>query len=165
LTTVPKIQDLIKSDAAGIRADRTAAAPAPLLPSAATRPEETSASGPKGSNRTPFHNVGLATEIRGFITARGVTAIEVYAGSSPTWPLLVYGTGSEGAVFKALLTGANVLLHFKSARPAEIDGVEVVCESSDGGSGGRFLLTQQQASDIVSGKSEITRFFVENVQF
>ena len=163
--TVPRIQDLIKSDSAGIRSDRTAAAPAPLLPSAAIRPEESASKGAKGSNRAPFGNVGLGGEIRGFITARGVTAIEIYAGSSPTWPLLVYGTGSEGAVFKAILTGANALLHFKSARPAEIDGIEIVCEGSDGGSGGRFMLTPEQATDIVSGKREITRFFVDNVQF
>lgn len=167
VVTKPRIQDLIKSDEAGIRADRTAAAPAPLLPAAAARKDESNARAgmQKAGSRMPFGNVGLAGEIRGFVTARGVTAIEVYAGSTPTWPLLVYGTGSEGAVFKALLTGANALLHFKSARPAEIDGIEIVCESSDGGSGGRFALTAAQAQEIVSGKTEITRFYVENVQF
>ncbi len=164
----PRIQDLIKSDAAGIRADRTAAAPAPLLPTAATRAASAAgakAGAAKSGSRSAFGNVGLAGEMRGFVTARGITAVEVYAGTSPTWPLIVYGTGSEGAVFKALLTGANLLLHFNGARPAEIDGLEIVCESSDGGSGGRFTLTPQQASEIVSGKTEITRFYVENVQF
>lgn len=159
----PRIQDLIKSDEAGIRADRTGARSATLLPEAATRAKETTTA--KTGSRAAFANVALAGEIRGFVTARGVTGVEVFAGPSPTWPLLVYRTGSEGAVFKALVTGANALLHFQGTRAHEVQGLEIVCETSDGGSGGRFSLTPQQASEIVSGRTEITRFYVENVQF
>jgi hypothetical protein len=160
----PRIQDLIKSNEAGIRTDRTAPAAAPLLPSAAVRAAPDAKAGAKGT-RAPYPNVALATEIRGFVTARGVAGIEVYAGASPTWPQLVYSTASEGAVFKALVTGANLLLHMQSARPGEIEGVEVVCVSPEGGSGGRFQLSQKQAEELVSGKTEITRFYVENVIF
>lgn len=160
-----RIQDLIKSDEAGIRADRTGARSAALLPEAAQRAPEGSAGTAKRRGRAPLANVALAGEIRGFVIARGVTGIEIYAGPTPSWPLLVYNTGSEGAVFKALLTGANALLHFQGTRAAEVQGVEIVCETADGGSGGRFLLTPKQASEIVSGRIEITRFYVENVQF
>jgi hypothetical protein len=154
---------MIKADEAGIRADRTGARTTALIPEAASRPA--SAAKPGKGGRAPLGNVALAGELRGFVLARGVTGIEIYAGPRPSWPLLVYNTGSEGAVFKALLTGANALLHFQGTRPSEVQGIEIVCETSDGGSGGRFSLTPQQASEIVSGRTEITRFYVENVQF
>lgn len=163
----PRIQDLIKADEAGIRADRTGARSATLLPEAATRsaPGAMKPGAGKAGSRSPFGNVALGGELRGFVLARGVTGIEIFAGPSPTWPLLVYNTGSEGAVFKALVTGANALLHFQGTRAAEVQGIEIVCETSEGGSGGRFSLTPKQASEIVSGRTEITRFYVENVQF
>jgi hypothetical protein len=162
----PRIQDLIKADEAGIRADRTAARTATLLPEAATRAKDGGKAGAgKAGARAPFANVALAGEIRGFVLSRGITGIEIYAGPSPSWPQLVYNTGSEGAVFKALVTGANALLHFQGTRASEVEGVEIVCVTSDGGSGGRFSLTPTQASEIVSGRTEITRFYVENVQF
>jgi hypothetical protein len=160
-----RIQDLIKADSAGIRADRTAARTGALMPEAAKRPDSAGKAGTGKRGRAPLANVALAGEIRGFVLARGVTGIEIYAGPNPSWPLLVYNTGSEGAVFKALLTGANALLHFQGTRGSEVQGVEIVCETADGGSGGRFSLTPKQASEIVSGRTEITRFYVENVQF
>ena len=78
---------------------------------------------------------------------------------------MVYKTTSEGAVFKALVVSANALLHFRNQDPSPIDGVDVVCETPDGGMGGRFELTPQLARDLVDGTYEITRFYVENVQF
>jgi len=163
----PRIQDLIKSDEAGIRSDRTGARATSLLPEAAMKKDDTAKKpgGTKAGTRAPLGDVALAGEIRGFVTARGVTGVEVYSGPNPSWPLLVYSTGSEGAVFKALLTGANALLHFQGTHSAQVQGVEIVCETSDGGSGGRFSLTPKQASEIVSGRIEITRFYIENVQF
>lgn len=161
----PRIQDLIKSDQAGLRTDRISASDAPLLPAAATRIEDSKKGASGDGTRAPFVNIGLGGEIRSFIVARGVTGVELFAGTSATWPLVVYNTSSEGAVFKALVTGANALLHFRSSRPTELDGLEILCDTGDGGSGGRFVLTPEHATAIVSGSTEITRFYLDNVQF
>ncbi len=161
----PRLQDLIRSNSAGVRDNATAPAAAPSVLPAAVATQE-----PKRSSRPTEANIahpdpGLAGELRGFVTARGITAVQVYRGADDTHPRLVFGTGSEGAVFKALLVSANALLHFQSVRPTAVQGIEIECESSDGGLGARLLLNPQQASDIVTGRTEITRFFVENVQF
>jgi hypothetical protein len=116
-------------------------------------------------SRTPFADTALAGDIRGFAASRGVTAIDVYQGASTKRPLLVFATSSEGALFKALIVAANALLHLESTKPGTIEGFEVLCETADGGLGGRFDLTPKLAADLVSGRYEITRFFVENVRF
>jgi hypothetical protein len=165
-----RIQDMIRDNEAGIRPEVASPTALQVLPAAtATTPSPTNsavrAKVRSGIAYQPFPDRALAGEIRGFVTGRGMTAVEVYAGTSATRPLLVYGTSSEGAVFKALLTAANALLHFQSARPGAIDGIELLCETPDGGLGGRFSLSPEQASDIVSGKTEITKFYVDNVIF
>jgi hypothetical protein len=159
----PRLQDYIKSNAGGLRAPDKAAPPAATAantPAAALRRSERAA-----PSRAPLPDTALAGEIRGFATARGVSSIDVHQGSSPKRPLLVFGTSSEGALFKALVVASNTLLHLESTKPGAIEGFDVLCETPDGGLGGRFELTPKLASDLVSGRYEITRFFVENVRF
>ncbi|HLF56684.1 MAG TPA: hypothetical protein VI942_07560 [Thermoanaerobaculia bacterium] len=156
----PRLQDLIRSNEAGMRQ-------APPKPQTTSTPlaGATQATRVKAEQRLPFGDAGVASEIRGFVTARGVNSIEVYRGAETKWPLLVYETGSEGAVFKALVVSANALLHVQGKSPGAIDGFEVLCETPDGGQGGRFELSPQLASELIAGRYEITRFYVENVVF
>ena len=159
----PKLQDFIRSNAGGLRA------PAQTAPPPVNRQDTPAAALHKGerspATRAPLADTELAGEIRGFITSRGVTAVDVHQGVAAKRPLLVFGTSSEGALFKALVVASNTLLHFESTKPGTIEGFEVLCETPDGGLGGRFDLTPKLAADLVSGRYEITRFFVENVRF
>lgn len=159
----PRLQDYIRSNAGGLRAPENAAPPPANrtdTPAAALRRAERVT-----TSRTPLADTSLAGEIRGFVTARGVTAIDVHQGNSAKRPLLVFGTASEGALFKALVVASNTLLHLESTKPGVVEGFDVLCETPDGALGGRFDLTPKLAADLVSGRYELTRFFVENVRF
>lgn len=159
----PQLKDYIRSNAGGLRAPaQTAPPPANRTdtPAAALRMESRGAPA-----RGPLSDTALAGEIRGFIGARGVASIDVHQGQSPKVPLLVFGTSSEGALFKALVVASNALLHLENVKPGAVEGFEVLCETPDGGLGGRFDLTPKLAADLISGRYEITRFFVENVRF
>ena len=95
----------------------------------------------------------------------GGLPVEVAQGSAARRPLLVYETESEGNVFRALLASAAALVDAQKRFPGAVDSVEMVCETSDGSLGARFTLTPQQAADLLAQRHEITRFFVDNVQF
>ncbi|MCM2270265.1 MAG: hypothetical protein NDJ75_09195, partial [Thermoanaerobaculia bacterium] len=96
---------------------------------------------------------------------RGASGVAVYRGGNARKPMLAFETGTEASVFKAILASSATLLQLRGARPGAVDGFEVVCETVSGQSGGRFDLTPELAEAIVSRRYEITRFYVENVQF
>jgi hypothetical protein len=154
-----RLQDLIRKNEAGLRASATAPA-AGESPGALQQAEQ-----PTGGKRVLLQDPELAGDIRGLITARGVTAVVVFRGPTARRPLLVFGTTSEGAVFKALLTASNALLELGKQTPGRVDGFQLVCETDDGGLGARFDLSPEDALGIVSGRYEITRYFVDNVEF
>lgn len=157
----PRLQDLIRSNEAGMRQP-------PPRPEPTSVPRAAATAGPArggATERAPYGDATIAAEIKGLVTARGVTGIAVHRGARAKWPLLVFETGSEGAVFKALVVGANALLALEAKSPGAVEGFELQCETPDGGSGGRFQVTPQLAGEIASGRYEITRFYVENVVF
>jgi hypothetical protein len=156
----PRLQDLIATDQAGIREpERKTIGAIPRTGADLNRAPS------PASSRAPYPDASVSTEIRGFATARGLTALSVHQGPRARRPLIVFKTTSEGAVFKALVVSANALLHLRSKDPSPVDGIDLVCETPNGGMGGRFELTPQLARDLVNGTYEITRFYVENVRF
>lgn len=154
------LQDKIRSNEAGMR-------PAPARMPVVSAPRTGTSSSRKGQafERALYPNTGLATDILGFAAARGVSGLAVYRGETAKRPLLVFATGSEGSVFKALVVSSNALLFMQNTRPGTMDAFEVLCETDDGASAGRFILTSQLAADLVAGHYEITRFYVDNVIF
>ncbi len=155
----PRLEDLIRSKEAAIQIPVARPAGSPV-----TRAMD---GGKKSSSSTHvmLPDSALAGTIRGLVTSRGMTAVEVYRGDSPTRPLLVYQTLSEGAVFKALVTAANALVQIQKQEPGKVDGFRILCETDNGSLGAKFRLTPEQAAGILSGRYEITRFFVDNVEF
>jgi len=156
------LQDLIRSKSAEQLGATDAAAP-PDSP--VTRVLDQRGRVARDGKRVLLADTDLAGAIRGFITSHGVTAVEVYRGAVERQPLLVFETSSEGAVFKALLTASQALIKIRGDRPGKVDGFEMVCETADGGLGARFALSPDDAAAIATGKYEITRYFVDNVQF
>lgn len=117
------------------------------------------------SGRAPLRDPALANEIKAFLITRGAAA-DVYQGSTARRARLVFETRAEGPVFKALVASATALVQIQQQFPDRLDAFEVVCEMPDGdGLGGRFTLTPAQAADLVSGRVELTRFYVDNVEF
>lgn len=160
----PQLQDLIRAQEGELRgledAPAAPAANAPLTPASRLRQSESAA-----KRRQPYPDTQLAAEILQTLAGRGVTAVRVHASGNAQRPLLVFETVTEAAVFKAIVASANTLLQIQGKRPGAIRGFDLVCESAGGQSGGRFDLSLELAEAIVSRRYEITRFYVENVQF
>lgn len=162
----PNLQDYIRGQEGELRGldDRPVsaepAAEVPATPGALLRTRETAR-----KTRQPFADKALAAEILELLAARGVGGVQVHASADPRKPLLTFETATEGSVFKAIVASSNTLLQLGGRRPGAIGGFAVVCETAGGQSGGRFDLTPELAEAIVSRRYEITRFFLENVQF
>jgi hypothetical protein len=159
-----KLADLIRSGSAGVR--ETAAAPTTVGADsgAVERPRGFADAAATTSTGVPLRDAALGAQLRSFIGARGLP-VEVVQGSSARRPLLVYETDSEGPVFRALLASAAALIEIRSQVPGALEGVEVLCRTADGSLAGRFELDPQQAADLLAGRTEITRYFVDNVLF
>ena len=156
-----EVSDLIRSGGASVQEGTTA--PATPGAGAAKRPPGFD-DRPTVSTRTPLRDTDLAGAMRAYVGERGLP-VEVVQGSAARRPLLVYETESEGNVFRALLASAAALVDAQKKFPGAVDAVEMVCETSDGSLGARFTLNPQQAADLLAQRLEITRFFVDNVQF
>ena len=115
--------------------------------------------------RSPLRDVNLAEAIRRFLFGRGISSVEVLQGPTAKRPLLVFPTGTEGPVFKALSASATTLLHVRDTSPGAVDAFENVCRSPDGGSGGRFTMTPAQAQELVARRIEMPAYYVRIVQF
>lgn len=158
-----KLADLIRSGSAGMR--EVPASPAGGAPAGAVaRPRGFSEETARAVQRVPLRDAALSAQLKDFIGNRGLP-VEVLQGASARRPVLRYETDAEGPVFRALLASAAALIEVRSRTPGVLEGVEVLCEGSDGGLAARFDLDPQQAADLLAGRVEITRFFVENVLF
>jgi len=154
------LSDLIKERTDGElrRPGAQARASVPEMPAALSRLAATRPS------RAPYPDTEAASQLLGFVSARGISAVSVHSGRQDDVPLLAFETASEGSVFKSIVAGASALVQARAAG-ARIGGVEIVCETPDGGTGGSFDLSPDLARRVLSGDYEITRFFVENVRF
>jgi hypothetical protein len=160
----PTLQDLIKRREANPEAPApTTIAQTPNTRRAASAPA--AGGGESVVGRSPLRDVNLAEAIRRFLFGRGISSVEVLQGPSAKRPLLVFPTGTEGQVFKALSASATALLHVRDTSPGAVEAFEVVCRSPDGGSGGRFTMTPAQAQELVAGRVDMPTYFVRNVQF
>ena len=157
------LQDLIK------RRESNPDAPTPTTiaqtPNTRRSATEAPAAAADVVGRSPLRDVNLAEAIRRFLFGRGISSVEVLQGPTAKRPLLVFPTGTEGQVFKALSASATTLLHVRDTSPGAVDAFEIVCRSPDGGSGGRFTMTPAQAQELVAGRIEMPAYYVRNVQF
>lgn len=120
---------------------------------------------PGPSGRSPMRDAQLANEVKALLITKGAAA-DVYQGSTAKRAQLLFETTGEGPVFKALLASANALIQVQQRFPDRIEAFEVICAVPDSeGLGGRFTMTAAQAADLIAGRIELTRYFVDNVEF
>ncbi len=158
-----RIGDLIQSGRAGMN-EQTPTAPAGGAAPAVARPKGFDENA--GANRpafAPYRDNALVGEIKSLVASTGLP-VEVAQGSGPRRPLLVYETESEGMVFRALLATASALVETRKKSSA-VDSFEMVCSSPDGSPAARFTLDPTEAADLLAGRTEISRFFVDQVEF
>ena len=68
-------------------------------------------------------------------------------------------------MFRALLTGANALLHVRGRFPQKVDGLELAMVTPGGERAGQFTLTPDMAEELVAKRVGLVSFFLNNVQF
>lgn len=132
-----------------------------------TRRESPSAApaiGPGSASRAPYADAAVAAELSQFFLGQKAEGVEIFQGSEGR-PLAQVTTSSESSVFRALLTGANALLHIRGRYPQKVDGLELVMVSPGGERAGQFTLTPVMAEELVAKRVGIVSFFLKNVQF
>jgi hypothetical protein len=116
------------------------------------------------SSLTPYGDAVVASELSQFFLGQKAEGVEVLQGSQGR-PLAQVTTSSESSVFRALLTGANALLHVRGRYPQKVSGLELVMVSPAGERAGQFTLTPDMAEALVARRVSLVSFFLNNVQF
>jgi hypothetical protein len=115
--------------------------------------------------RKPYPHAEISAELQQFFRGQGIEEVEIYTGTQADRPMIEITTNSEGSVFKALTTASNALLHVRDLYPDRVAAFELLFTTPARERAGQFLLTPDQAMDLVSKKIDVTYFFVKNVQF
>lgn len=127
-------------------------------------PSTAPAIGLGSASRAPYADAAVAAELSQFFLGQKAEGVEIFQGSEGR-PLAQVTTSSESSVFRALLTGANALLHIRGRYPQKVDGLELVMVSPGGERAGQFTLTPVMAEELVAKRVGIVSFFLKNVQF
>lgn len=129
----------------------------------AVRPNTPASAGP-ASARPPYGDAAIASELSQFFLGQKAEGVEILQGSQGR-PLAQVTTSSETSVFRALVTGANALLHVRGRHPQKVDGLELVMVTPSGERAGQFTLTPDMAEDLVAKRVGLVSFFLNHVQF
>lgn len=116
-------------------------------------------------SRNPYGDAAVASELTQFFLGQKAEGVEVLQGSQASRPLTRVTTSSESSVFRALLTGANALLHIRGRYPQKVEGLELLMVTPGGERAGQFMLTPDMAEDLVAKRVGLVSFFLDNVQF
>lgn len=120
---------------------------------------------PARGARRPFGSGAVASEITNVFRAQGVEDVEIYQGSDGRRPLAKIATPNEAAVFRALEAAAQALIAVRKTSPETVSTLELDLATAGGERAGQFVLTPEQAQDLLDGKIDTARFFVKYVQF
>jgi hypothetical protein len=113
----------------------------------------------------PYPNAEVAMELQQSFHSQGLEEVEIFAGTQGDRPLLAITTNSEGSVFKALSTAANALLRARDRFPGKVAALELLMTMPSRERAGQFVLTPEQATELAAKKTDLSSFFVRNVQF
>ena len=115
--------------------------------------------------RIPLGDPAVASELKQFFLGQKAEGVQIYQGGQAGRPLAEVTTSSESSVFRALVSGANALLHIRGRYPQKVNGLELLMITPNGERAGQFSLTPQMAEDLVAKRVSLVSFFLDNVQF
>ena len=115
--------------------------------------------------RTPYRNLKVADEIRSIFMDRNVEGVSLSQGTSADRPLLAATANSEGSVFQCLKGAATALLQTSRNYPDDIRALELILTTTSKQKSGQFVLTPDLARELLAKDADVSKFFVENVQF
>jgi len=115
--------------------------------------------------RAPYNATEIAATLTNGFQGQGFEGVQIFQGTTPKRPLLEITTASEASVFRALLTSAQSLLSARQHHGDAVEALDVLLLTPNGARAGQFVLSPDQAADLMSRKADLTAFYVENVQF
>lgn len=114
--------------------------------------------------RRPLDDRELLSELNRFLRDHSVTRASVYKGTRSDRILVEVITESEGAVLQNLTAVCRTFVDFHRQRPA-VNAIEVLMQTGGRSRAGQFVLTEENAPLLASGRLSASDFFLEHVQF
>ncbi len=109
--------------------------------------------------------IETTAEVQRLFYEHGLRDMSAWRGTKPDRVLVEVTVTSEATTFKAIAVAAKVLDSFRQQHRADITAIELSLPASQGGHGGQFLLTGEQAADLLANRLEISSYYVQNLQF
>ncbi len=113
----------------------------------------------------PFGQVDLATDIKQACRAYGLEDVAVFRGTRPDRVFLDITTNSEATIFRTLAIAAKVLSDVRQKYGDKLAAIELLMTTTARDRAGQFVITPEQAADLIAKKVDIQTFYVQNVQF
>lgn len=118
-----------------------------------------------GLTRQAYSDLEVASQVQRSFRGQGVDGVELYQGSQAGHLLAEVTAASEASVFRTLEIAAEALLAVRESHPQRVAALELLLTTPDRERAGQFVLTPELARELVGGGTEVSRFFVEHVQF
>lgn len=115
--------------------------------------------------RQPFADLEVASQVQRSFRGQGIDGVELYQGTRSGHLLAEVTAASEASVFRSLEVAAEALLAAHESYPQRIEAMELLLTTPDRERAGQFVLDPDLARELVGGGAEVSRFFVQHVQF
>ena len=116
-------------------------------------------------SRKPLRNLEVSETIQEVFRARGIENLQIFQGTRSAHVMLETAANSEATVFRSIKAASESLLRIREKDEVEIAAIELVMYTSARERAGQFVMTMDEASDLVADRLEVSAFFVEKVQF
>jgi len=115
--------------------------------------------------RQPYSDMEVASQVQRAFRGQGIDSVELYQGTQSGHLLAEVTAASEASVFRSLEVAAEALIAAHDRYPQRIQALELLLTTPDQEPAGQFVLDSDLARELVSGTTEVSRFFVQHVQF
>ena len=114
--------------------------------------------------RKSFGSIDTTAALKDFFRAQGIDTAEIYQGTAADRPLVEVTTSTEAAALRALAVATGALAHLRDGGRG-IPAIELYMATPSRDRAGQFVITPEMASDLLSGRVDVTSFYVDHVQF
>lgn len=115
--------------------------------------------------RKPLRNLEISETIQEVFRARGIENLQIFQGTQPEHVLLEAAANSEATVFRSIEAASESLLRIRQNPELDVAAIELVMLTAAHERAGQFVMTPEEAADLVEDRIEISAFFIERVQF
>jgi len=114
--------------------------------------------------RKSFGAIETAAALKEFFRGQGIDTAEIYQGTESGRPLVEVTTSTEASALRALAVAAGALAHLRDGGRG-IPALELYMATPSHDRAGQFVITPEMAADLLSGRVDVTDFYVDYVQF